>query len=56
MARLPQGLPAKIVQRDAECTQRVDDGTAGAVHRRAGIQPIPEALDVEGVGAQEHVP
>jgi hypothetical protein len=43
------------VQRDVQGADRVDHRAAPAVHRRADVQPLPDRLDVERVGADQQL-
>jgi hypothetical protein len=48
MAWLPQRLAAEVVESDVEGSEGVDHRAAPAVHRRADVELVPQALDVSG--------
>ncbi len=55
VAGLAERLAAEVVQRDVERADRVDDGAAAAVHRRADVEALPQRLDVQQVGAEQQL-
>ena len=55
MAGLAERLAAQVVQRHVDRTDRVDHRAAAAVHRGADVEALPQRLDLERVGADQHL-
>ncbi len=53
VAGLAERLAAQVVERHVDRADRVDHGAPPPVHGRADVEPLPQALDVEGVGADQ---